>query len=315
MHVNAPMPNHPTRGRARHAALLLSTAGLLLAATPVAAQSPGPASPPAPSGVPGEVGQIDHPTDPKAVVLRMETCCGFVPVEISLTEAPEFTLYGDNTVVFRPQPPAGEAFDPSAPRPAFVKATMTPAQVDALLSFALSQGGLQSAVELYANPLIADAPSTIFTVNAGGVDKVVTIQALGFDDSGPDAAIRAQFAQLADLLDSFEEQVAAGNVESAEPYQPERYRAILMDFFEAQPADSVAWPWDDLTIDDFQGAQGGGFWYAGLTPEQASAVTEIPSGGIAGIAVEAPDGTPYFLAIRPLLPDEDVVPRGVDVAA
>src|SRR5262245_15577338 len=220
------MPTHRIGGRATRAALLLSTAGFLVATSPALAQTSEPGSSPLPTAVPGVVGAIPHPTDPTAIVLRMDSCCGFVPVEVTLTSVPTFTLYGDNTVVFRPFsevfPPPGQALPP------LVKATLSPEQVDALLTFALEQGGLRDAAELYTQPLVADVPTTIFTINAADIAKTVNVQALGMDE-GPDAAIRAQFGQLADLLDSFEEQVAAGNVESAEPYAPELYRGILTD--------------------------------------------------------------------------------------
>jgi hypothetical protein len=244
----------------------------------------------------------------------MDSCCGFVPVEVSLTSVPVFTLYGDNTAVFRAQtevfPPAGE------PMPPLVKATLSPEQVDALLTFALEQGGLRDAAELYTQPLVADVPTTIFTINAADVDKTVSVQALGFDE-GPDAAIRAQFGQLADLLDSFEEQVAAGNVESAEPFAPQQYRGILTDAQGVGP-DMVAqpWPWTDVSPDDFQGPDDGIARYAGLTPEQVAAVTDVPNGGITNILLDLPDGDgQVWLAIRPLLPDENVLPEGIEPAA
>jgi hypothetical protein len=297
------------------AALLLSTAGLVVASAPALAQSTQPASPSAsPSGVPGVVGVIPHPTDPTAIVLRMDSCCGFVPLDVALTSVPVFTLYGDNTVVFRPQsesfPAPGEAMPP------LVVATLSPEQVDALLTFALEQGALRDAVGPYTQPLVADLPTTFFTINAADVVKTVEVQALGVDE-GPDAAIRARFGQLADLLDSFEEQVALGNVESVEPYAPDRYRGILTSAEGVSPeVEPVAWPWTDVSPGDFQGPAEGIARYAGLTAEQVAAVTEVPNGGAGSILVSLPDGDGVaYLAVRPLLPDEDVFPEGVEPAA
>jgi hypothetical protein len=309
------MPTHRTGGRASRAALLLSTAGLLVATAPVLAQTAEPGASPLPTTAPGVVGAIPHPTEPTAIVLRMDSCCGFVPVEVSLTSVPTFTLYGDNSVVFRP---SSEEFPPFGdPLPPLVKATLSPEQVDALLTFALEQGGLHDAAELYTQPLVADLPTTIFTINAADVAKTVSVQALGFEEGAPDAAIRAQFAQLADLLDSFEEQVAAGNVETAEPYAPELYRGILTDAQGMAP-DAVAqpWPWTDVAPEDFQGPADGIARYAGLTSEQVAAVMEVPNGGITNILLDLPDGEgQVWLAIRPLLPDEDVLPVGVEPMA
>ena len=54
--------------------------------------------------VPGELGQLDHKTGCTDIVLRVSSSGGFVPVEVNLTDTPIFTLYGDNTAIFRPQP-------------------------------------------------------------------------------------------------------------------------------------------------------------------------------------------------------------------
>ena len=133
----------------------------------------------------------------------------------------------------------------------FMKATMNPDQVDALLRFALTQGGLLEAQEDYTEVGVADAPNTTFTVNAGGVDKTVVIAALGFDAQAPDAGIRAKFAVLSDLLDSFEDEVARGNVDPSGPFEPTAYRAYLPESFEGQQGEPIEWPWSDLTMDDF----------------------------------------------------------------
>ncbi len=306
-------------GRARHAVTPVALSSLLLlaactagAAGPTATPTASPtASPsPTPSPIPtGQVGEIEHPTGPTDVVLRMHVGGGFVPMEIALIETPAFTLFGDNTVIFRPSPPQGHIFDPSAPQAAYVKATMNADQVDALLTYALNQGGLLDAREDYSNIGIADAPSTTFTINAGGVDKQVLIAALGFD-SGPeavDAADRAKFAVLADLLDSFDTEVAKGNVESSEPYQPTMYKAMLPEAFQGQQGVAIEWPWDDLTMDDFPITAESGFANGYITAEQAALVIDVPSGGVGGLLLEAPDGKLYSLAIRPLLPDEEPV--------
>ena len=78
------------------------------------AQSPAPASPAA-HCVPGELGAIDHPTGCTDIVLRMDSWGGFMAVESNLTATPVFTLYGDNTAVFRPQPRTACTPAPASP--------------------------------------------------------------------------------------------------------------------------------------------------------------------------------------------------------
>ncbi len=60
---------------------------------------------------------------------------------------PPRDLYGDNTVIFRPQATEAQRLGPLSGDPAYIKATMNAEQVDALLRFALGAGGLLDEVE------------------------------------------------------------------------------------------------------------------------------------------------------------------------
>lgn len=275
---------------------------------PTTAPTPTPTPTPIPSPTPA-VGEIDHPTGATDVVLRAESGGGFVPFGFIATQAPYFTLYGDNTIIFRPTTdPYGTGFPP------FVKAVMNPAQVDALLRFALTQGHLATARESYEIGGIADASSTYFTINAGGVKKVVGVYALGFDMGGgqpnPDAGDYAAFVQLNTVLSDFEAEVRrGGQVVSAETYVPTQYRAILIDSQGMEGA--TPWPWKDLTLADFAvDPDQSSTRLAGITAEQAAAATTVPSGGVLGIPLASPDGKTHFtLSLRPMLPGDKVQPE------
>jgi hypothetical protein len=320
--VSAPMP-FPSAARLRHLPASMALAGLLVAAcaggqpspSPGASRSPGSSL--SPSSVPtvglsaspspgrtGQLGEIDHRTEPTAVVLRMSVNGGFVPREVALIEVPTFTLFGDGSVVFRPSQAPGQTLRPGRPRPVLTRATMRADQVDALLRFALTQGGLRDAKADYSDVGVADAPTTVFTIDAGGVRKQVLIVALGVQAAGQDAGDRARFAVLAGLLDSFETELARGNVESPEPYRPPSYRAYLVEDPADQKVAPIAWPWHDLTVGDFPVTAESGFPNRNLTPQQVGLVTDEPNGGVYGIHLKAPDGKVYQSVIRPLLPDE-----------
>jgi len=292
--------------------LLLSIAGLLLVPGAALAQSPVPASPDA--CVAGEVGALDHKTGCTDVVLRMYSWGGFVPLEYNLTDVPTFTVYGDNTAIFRPQPADGMFPNPGQPMTPLIKAVLSSAQVDALLNYALGPGGLSTAPDEVLNPLVADAPTTVFQIDGAGVTRQVSAQALGMEDPTlPDQEARAQLFALSDLLDSFEEQVEAGNVESADLFQPAAYRGMLTEVWEGATDPIVPWPWADVTLEDFLAPEGNIARYAELTPEQLAAVTPVPSGGITTIRLQAPDDSQWYFSARPLLPDESFLPEGVTV--
>jgi hypothetical protein len=297
------MPTHTERRDPRRATLSLPLAGALLAVTAGSALAQSPSTAP--------VGAIDHPTGSTDIVLSLETGGGFVPFGYLLSQAPTFVLYGDNTVIFRPSdvPADGATYAP------YVEAHLSNEQVDALLLYALSVGKLADAADSYTDMRITDAPTTVFTIDAAGIDKAVSVYALGIvDPEGPDAAYYAAFEDLATLLSTFEQQVEKGNVLSSELYQPELYRVVLSEVDPSQAdaagGPAAVWPWADLTPADFTPFPDSAAWsYAGLTPEQLAATTAVPSGGGMDVYVTAPDGTTtYQVFWRPLLPGEDVAP-------
>jgi hypothetical protein len=178
--------------------------------------------------------------------------------------------------------------------------------VDELLTFALGPGGLGAARESYIANGIADAPDTIFMVNAGGVKKTVSINALGMDQTGsPDDAARKAFQKLADRLSNFDN----GGTISTDVYGPTSYRAVIIEREGDPGLKPVAWPWPNVKPSDFSqpAADGSGppFPHRTLTAEEVAAlnVGDAP-GGIQGLVLKAPDDKLYSFVLRPLLPGE-----------
>jgi hypothetical protein len=149
--------------------------------------------------------------------------------------------------------------------------------------------------------MVADAGSTFFNINAGGVEKVVSIYALGLDD-GPDRADRAGFSQLAEVLNDFGNQgIDLGEVAE---YEPELYKTLLMEGFGEPVGQVLDWPWDDLTVADWPDAEEPDGRIKMLDAEHVAKLMEVPNGGHFGVWVETPDGVNVQIGIRPLLPDE-----------
>jgi hypothetical protein len=270
-------------------------------------QSTAPTSAPttAPSPSAGGFGAIDHATSASDVLLRYEEGGGFVMPAFLATQAPIFTLYGDGTVVFRnpladPPQPVGSIF-PGLP---FRTAKLSEEQIQEVLAFALGDGGLGAARANYENNMVADAGTATFSVDAGGVKKVVNIYALGIDVQGvADAPARTAFKRLADRLADFDN----GGAIATDVYTPERYRGILTD--GAAAPDQKPWPWADIKPADFPfPADPNAFQMAqrALTPADVEALGfDQVEGGFQGMVLVGPgDGTIYSLSLRPLLPDE-----------
>lgn len=294
------MPNHRLTLTVVSIALIAAACG---SAGPAAFQS---ASPP-PTGSPTQAG-IEHPTGATDVVLQLEQGGGFMPIDFVAAQAPLFTLFGDGRVVFQPTvttfPEPGP--DGIIRTVKWRTAQLDPEQVEELLTFALGQGGLGSARDNYGHDGIADASSSNFTINAGGVKKLVSVYALGVEDPNtPDLVARKAFKALSDRLTDFDR----GGTISTDVYQPTAYRAVLFERDPIPALEPIAWPWPDVKFTDFKSdvnaAGGAQLAHRTMTPDEVAAlkVGDV-SGGAQGIIVTAPGGKTYTLVLRPLLPNE-----------
>jgi len=251
------------------------------------------------------VAGIAHPTGAKDIVLRYDSAGGFVPPEFLAARVPFFTLYGDGRIVFvrsNAEPTGGDIGVGQPIR----TAVLTEEQIQSLLQFALTDGGLAAARESYMNPMIADAPTAVFTVNADNDSKTVSAMGLGIDPPpGPDAQVLQRLNGLAERLRDFDQ----GGAIASDPYQAAAYRGVITDATGVQAVPVRAWPWPDVKATEFAFPNDPNALQqatAVLTPEQvASLNVEGASNGITGgIWVRDEAKKLYSLVIRPLLPDE-----------
>lgn len=293
------------------ALIALALVALTSACTGAPGASPSPSVPPtaspAPTPTPSPTfgpNEISHPTGATDIVLRLEQGGGFVPINFFITQAPAFTLYGDGTVIFKQLDiRVGNGPGVQAELP-WLMGHLDEAQMQVLLEFALGTGRLANAKLNYDNGGIADAPSTFFTINAGGVDKTVNVYALGLEGQpGPDAADRAGFNQLATVLNNIQAQPGI-DLGELTPYDAELYKVVLLDGFGEPGADPLDWPWDDLTPADWPSADEPDGRVKMLDSEHVAKLLDMPNGGHIGIWVNEPDGSAVQFGIRPLLPDE-----------
>lgn len=301
---------------------MLPTALVLLALSAAACTGGGAAASPssgAAGGSPTGTPRLDptpavtpsdylaHPSGPTDIILSFDEGGGFVPIEFLAAHVPFFTLYGDGTVVFVPsstvvQPRPDNVVTGVAPR----TAKLDEAQVQALLLYALRDGGLALAKEQYQNQMVADAGTATFTVSADNDTKTVSAYALGIEgEPGPDTAILRALAKLADRLRNFDQ----GGTFASAPYEPKAYRVVLMEAQGLQGVQIRDWPWADLTPADFTlPADPNAFQQQtrSMTDAQVAALRiDGYQGGISsGVWVTGPDGKVYSVSVRPLLPHE-----------
>jgi len=300
----------------RPAALAATVSIVMACSGATGASAPPPSLPPASGGPSGGAGGSAHPSSPSAgaiehatgstdVLLRYDMGGGFVAPGFFASQTPIFTLYGSGRVVFRDlQAPSPDAAGRAAANLPLRTARLSEDQIQEVLRQAIGQAGLGVARAEYLNGMIADAPDTTFTIDAGGVDKTVRIQALGMDTPGvPDAPARAAFNLLAQRLGDFDR----GGTVASDEYVPDRYRGILLEGF---PGDvpPTAWPWTDLAPADFVSSGDPNAFRMpthALTPAQVEALKVTPfTGGFQNLMLAGTDKRTYALAVRPLLPEE-----------
>jgi hypothetical protein len=268
--------------------------------------TPTPTSEPA--GIP--IGRIDHATGPTDVVLRYDNGPDLMVSEGSgefFKPGPEFTLYGDGTVIFRNETsrrPLAEG--PIVRARPFTIAHLDEDRIQALLSFALGEGGLADACEWYATQAVDLVGSEVFTIRAGGLDKRVEV-------FGPDATGVLPLEPLADRLRNFDR----GSGIPTQIWVPDRYWGSLIEAGGAiengvlpDPRDVglVPWPWPDIAPGDFvvPADSSWGNPRRVMSADEAAVLGLSDNGGVVKrIYLLGPDGkTIYSFSLWPMLPDE-----------
>jgi hypothetical protein len=280
-------------------ALMAVACGSAATASPSASRAP--TASPSPEGV-------GHPTGATDVVLQLEQGGGFVPIDFLANQAPLFTLFGDGRVVFQPKvdtfpQPGPDGIIRGIP---WRTAQLDAAQVEDLLTFALGQGGLGTARDSYGHDGIADASTSNFTINAGGLRKLVSVYALGMEDQNtPDLVARRAFKALSDRLTDFDK----GGTIATDVYLADNYRAVLIERERDLKAKPMAWPWPNVKVTDFTADinAAGGI----QLPHRKTTAVEVQdlklgdiAGGVQGVTLVGSDGKTYALVVRPLLPSE-----------
>lgn len=265
----------------------------------------------------GSPGEDDTPPSPESsrgsgpndLLLRWSREGGFTPPEFQLTNLPAFSLYGDGTLV-RPAPQI--AIYPGPALPALEMTRLDDEAVEAVLDAAFD-AGLGSVGDLtdMGSVGIADAPDTVFTLRARGVDRVVRVYALTESSGHPpgmphdENRARERLLRLLEDLASLERWLPEGSVGAWAPYEPPGARAFVSRYRgrldREQPP--VRWPLD-VPLRTGGDDLGNGFRCILVTGEDWT-------GGLAPVAQAANQLTPwidagrrYAVTFRPLLPDE-----------
>jgi hypothetical protein len=265
-----------------------------------------PVSTPQPSAIPSPGGRVEHATGSRDVVLRFDSSPDYAVSELTgelFQPGPEFTLYGDGTVIFRridrAQPPVVEG--PVLRASPFLIARLDEDQVQALLTFALGDGGLASARARYEAQGADALGSTTFTIHAGGFDKRVEV-----------VGAVAPFEALVDHLLTLDRSVGlTTRVWTTDRSWGLLVKASWLGRGLAPPPPgtrAVPWPWRDIGPSSFAGLADPGSGFEGrrvLSTAQAAVLGLSGGGGVVQrVYLEGPNSTIYSFSLWPILPDD-----------
>ena len=192
---------------------------------------------------------IAYDTSPDAVVLRLSSGGGFVPMEIAFLEVPQLVVYGDGRVI-TVDPDAQPDFANLPATAPLLERHLDEAGMQALLLAAQEHGLFEEPAPDYGQPNVTDMPGTSLDIAANGTSANHSVYALGFDD--PAAGLTQDQLAARKELGAFIEEaldldtLAAGHVSAPEPYVPERLGvrrfAVLDDTTAGGPIERQPWP-------------------------------------------------------------------------
>jgi hypothetical protein len=182
---------------------------------------------------------IRHPTGATAVIARVGTSGGFVPVQVNLRSLPSFTLYGDGTVVV--PAPVIQIFPGPAISP-LVRGRLSEQQVQALLRRAQAAGLLARGAIGYGDMGavgVSDMPTTMLILNANGRHVARSAYALGATPRS--GRLSPAQARARRALARFIAQLPQGT--ARQPYTPHAIAVYVAPFpGKDRPGDRVRWP-------------------------------------------------------------------------
>lgn len=249
------------------------------------------------------------PTDPDALVLRVEFTGGFLPVEAIAARLPIASVYADGRVLL--EGPVAAIYPPFA-WPNVQVLDIGRDRVQELADLAVAAGVTETGD--LGMPPVADAPSTRFTLVTTTGTHVREVYALdetaGMPESGltPEQEgarreLRDLFTELTDLA------VAEAGEDVPQPWDPAAVAAVVRpwtasdeDVAQGLTPEPVAWPGPPLPgepLGTFPGLHC-------VTAGGAEAAAVVAAAKDANVLTPwlSPDGTRWSVLFRPLLPEE-----------
>jgi hypothetical protein len=257
----------------------------------------------------GDGGGIDHPTGPSDLLVRVTIGGGFVPVEWNLTSVPSFSLYGDGTLI---SPGAQIEIYPGPALPAIASRAVTEAGIQAILREALDATD-QMPPDLgdMGAMNVADAPTTVITLRADGIERTIEAYALAELPDRPDGMseevfeARRRLSNVVTKLGALDPWLPRGSLGEETMYRTEAARLFVSEYGRVDdlPQDPIAWPIDG-SLARFGEPTAPGSYRCGILSGDDWTTLRDAARRANQLTPWTDAGGRFSILFRPLLPDE-----------
>jgi len=260
---------------------------------------------------PGAGDDIDHRTAGDDELVRVEFEGGFVPIEWTYTSIPNFVLYGDGTLVL---PGAQIEIYPAPALPASSSRRVEEAGVQAILQEVLDAiATIPGDLNDLGFMNVADVPTTVIAVSAGGVDR--TIRAYGLaelierPEGMPEEEYRARIRlqELVTKLGTLDSWLPDGSLGQEVMYEASAARLFIGKYRKVDDLPQEPSPWPlDLALATFgDAADDSGLYRCGVVEGSDWATVREAASRANQLTPWRDAGAKFSILFRPLLPSEN----------
>jgi hypothetical protein len=238
----------------------------------------------------------------EGVLLQLSYEGGFAPAAFVVNRVPAITLFTDGTLLTEGPTPA------IFPGPALpnIQQLVTDEESMADILELVDIIGFPDFTELRnndANCCVADATDTVVRYFDGNGEHLFSVYALGIGalPNDPGRQVPDEVLNLGLLAQALNDATFTG---PSEPYEPTTLQLVMLGNdapADPQFANSIPWPFGDLTVDDFEG---NGFLSCANIDGDAAIDTPAAMAAANSVTTYELDGQEHHVLVRPLLPGE-----------
>lgn len=258
---------------------------------------------------PGGAG-VDHSTARDDLLVRVAFEGGFTPIEWTYTNFPIFSLLGDGTLIL---PGAQIELYPGPALPAISSHQVDEAGIQTILEEVLDAiSKIPGDLNDLGFMAIADAPTTVVTVSAGGVDRTIRAYALAELGDRPEGmpekeyGARVRLQELVTRLGTLETWLPNGSLGPETAYAASAARLFIGNYRKVDDLlqEPAAWPLESALASFGEPADDLGLYRCGVVEGGDWTTVREAASRANELTPWTDGGERSSILFRPLLPNE-----------